>query len=135
MVNKPGVQVSEGGGHVDREVVPLEAVLLSDAHGDCRRCVCPLRTIGGHAARAHYGSTLGEILKMMGERTEVEKNVGSLGSDMSKKVRARLCDPALLLPLAMAASSHNLASVLLEVDNMRIFRGLSSKKSPQLLCR
>ena len=27
------VEVAEGGGHVHREVVPLEAVLLSDAHG------------------------------------------------------------------------------------------------------
>ena len=36
-VNKvlPGVQVAEGGGDVDGEVVPLEAVLLSDAHRDC----------------------------------------------------------------------------------------------------
>ena len=34
-VNKvmPAVEVTERGGHVDREVVPLEAVLLCAAHG------------------------------------------------------------------------------------------------------
>ena len=34
-INKvmPGVEVTKRGGHVDREVVPLEAVLLSAAHG------------------------------------------------------------------------------------------------------
>ena len=33
-INKvvPGVEVPEGGGHVDGEVIPLEAVLLSAAH-------------------------------------------------------------------------------------------------------
>ena len=31
----PGVEVPERGGHVDREVVPLEAVLLRAAHGCC----------------------------------------------------------------------------------------------------
>ena len=34
-INKvmPGVEVTKRGGHVDREVVPLEAVLLGAAHG------------------------------------------------------------------------------------------------------
>ena len=32
----PGVEVTKRGGHVDREVVPLEAVLLRAAH-DCNK--------------------------------------------------------------------------------------------------
>jgi hypothetical protein len=31
------VEVSEGGGHVDGEVVPLQAVLLSSTHGSGSR--------------------------------------------------------------------------------------------------
>ena len=45
----PGVQVPEGGGDVDGEVVPLEAVLLSDAHGDCVCVRLATRTMAQHS--------------------------------------------------------------------------------------
>ena len=66
-VNKvlPGVQVAEGGGDVDREVVPLEAVLLSDAHdgGVCKAT----RTMAQHSG----------ILQKSGEEWNLRKMLES----------------------------------------------------------
>ena len=52
------VEVAEGGGHVHREVVPLEAVLLSDAHGGgvcvaCHLLACnATRTTAQHSGKS-----------------------------------------------------------------------------------
>ena len=64
----PGVQVSEGGGDVDGEVVPLEAVLLSDAHRDCVCVRLATRTMAQQSGNL-------QIVRLEIERVEFEKKI------------------------------------------------------------
>ena len=58
----PGVEITKRGGHVHREVVPLEAVLLSDAHGG-GVCTVALATCNATRTTAQHSGKSGNDRK------------------------------------------------------------------------